>query len=216
MLKVWGRRNSQNVQKVMWLIGELGLAHEHTSAGGKYGGLDTEAFRAMNPHGRVPVIKDGDVVVWESQAILRYLAATYSVGRFWPEAPKDRAMIDAWMDWSQSTLQPAFLGGIFMGYFRTPEPRRNWEAINQAVEVVGQLFQLLDRQLEGKKFLLGEELTLADIPVACNFYRYFEIDLPKPDMPNVTAYYERLKMRPAYRQHVMVSFEELRGVATAR
>ncbi len=216
MLKIWGRRNSQNVQKAMWLIGELGLAHERVDVGGKFGGLETDEFRAMNPHGRIPVIKDGDTVVWESQAVLRYLAATYSVGRFWPESPAGRAPIDGWMDWSQSTLQPAFLNGIFQGYFRTPEAQRNWPAINRAVENCGHLMLLLERQLENKMFLLGDELTLADIPIACNFYRYFEIDVPKPELPNVTAYYERLKARPAYAEHVMVSFEELRGVAAAR
>ena len=220
MLKIWGRRNSQNVQKPMWLIGELGLAHEHVNAGGKYGGLDTPEFVAMNPNSRVPVIKDGALVLWESQAILRYLAAQYgrdsAAGKFWSDNAAERAQADQWMDWSATTLQPAFLGGIFMPYFRTPEAQRNRQQIENGVETVGNLMLMLERQLQGKKYLLGDALTLADIPVACNFYRYFEIDLPKPRMPNVMAYYERLKARPAYRHHVMVSFQELRGVATAR
>ncbi len=217
MLKIWGRRNSQNVQKAMWLIGELGLAHEQVDAGGKFGGLDRPEFLALNPHGKVPVIQDGDTVVWESAAILRYIAATYSAGKFWRETPQQRAPIDGWMDWSATTLQPAFLNGIFQGYFRTPEDQRNWTAINRAVENCAHLFGMLDEQLgDGRQFLLGDELTLADIPIACNFYRYFEIDVPKPALPNLTAYYERLKARPAYKQHVMVSFADLKGVAAAR
>lgn len=105
MLKVWGRRSSFNVQKVMWLIGELGLEHQHIDAGGRSGGLDTSAFLAMNPHGRVPVIQDGDATVWESHAILRYLAARHGAGHFWSGDPAVRAVVDGWMDWSQTSLQ---------------------------------------------------------------------------------------------------------------
>ena len=100
MLTVWGRRSSFNVQKVMWLIGELELAHQHIDAGGAFGGLDAPAFLAMNPHGRVPVIRDDEATVWESHAILRYLAARYGNGRFWSDDPVVRARVDGWMDWS--------------------------------------------------------------------------------------------------------------------
>ena len=125
MLKVWGRRSSFNVQKAMWLIGELGLEHQHIDAGGRFGGLDTSAFLAMNPHGRVPVIQDGDATVWESHAILRYLAARHGAGHFWSGDPAVRAVVDGWMDWSQTSLQPDFLVGVFWGFYRTPEDKRN-------------------------------------------------------------------------------------------
>src|SRR5262245_62964304 len=115
MLKVWGRRSSFNVQKVMWLVGELGLPHAHIPAGGSFGGLDTPEFRAMNPHGRVPVIDDAGVVVWESHAVLRYLAARYGRPRFWSDDPAARSHADRWMDWSQTRLQPDFLMGVFWG-----------------------------------------------------------------------------------------------------
>ena len=105
MLKVWGRRSSFNVQKVMWLIGELGLEHQHIDAGGRFGGLDTSAFLAMNPHGRVPVIQEDDTTVWESHAILRYLAARHGGGHLWSGDPAVRADVDGWMDWSQTSLQ---------------------------------------------------------------------------------------------------------------
>jgi glutathione S-transferase len=133
MLKVWGRRSSFNVQKVMWLIGELGLEHEHIDAGGSFGGLDTPAFLAMNPHGRVPVIRDDDATVWESHAILRYLAARDGAGQFWSSDPAARAPVDGWMDWSQTSLQPDFLIGVFWGFYRTPEDKRNWPAIRAAL-----------------------------------------------------------------------------------
>jgi len=113
MLKVWGRRSSFNVQKVLWLVGELGITHEHIPAGGSFRRLDEPEFRALNPHGRVPVIQDGGLAVWESHAILRYLAAQYGGGTFWIDDAAARSMVDAWMDWSQTTLQPDFLNGIF-------------------------------------------------------------------------------------------------------
>jgi glutathione S-transferase len=108
MLTVYGRKSSFNVQKVMWLIGELGLVHKHIELGGAYGGLDTPEFRAMNPHGRVPVVDNNGTIVWESHAILRYLAACYNHGQFWSEDAAQRSLSDRWMDWSQSTLQPDF------------------------------------------------------------------------------------------------------------
>ncbi|MEO8559885.1 MAG: glutathione S-transferase [Rhodospirillales bacterium] len=220
MLKIWGRRNSQNVQKAMWLIGELELAHEHVDAGGKFGGLDTQEFRAMNPNGKVPVIKDGELVLWESLAILRYLAARYGrdnkAGRFWSDDAAQRAPADQWMDWSATSLQPAFINGIFMAYYRTPEALRNPQQVENGAQMVGGLMLMLDAQLAGKKYVLGDALSLADIPIACNLYRYFGIDVPKPKLPNVEAYYARLTERPAYRQHVMVSFADMKGVAVAR
>ena len=124
MLKVWGRRSSFNLQKVMWLVGELGLAHEHIPAGGDFGLNDAPEFLAMNPHGRVPVIDDDGTVVWESQTILRYVAATYGRGRFWSDDPGERSLAERWMDWSQASLQADFLMGVFWGFYRTPEAQR--------------------------------------------------------------------------------------------
>lgn len=211
MLKVWGRRNSFNVQKVMWLIGELGLAHEHIDAGGPFGGLDTPEFRAMNPHGRVPVIDDGGVIVWESHAILRYLAARYGAGRFWIEDPATRSQADQWIEWSQTALQPDFLNGVFWAFYRTPEAQRNLPVIERNVAQCARLFRLLDKHLAAKAYLCGDEITLADVPAGTTLYRYFELEIERPDVPNVEAWYRRLCERPAYRTHVMVPFDDLKG-----
>jgi glutathione S-transferase len=211
MLKVWGRRSSFNTQKVLWLVDELGLAHEHVPAGGSFGRLDEASFRALNPHGRVPVIEDGDAVVWESHACLRYLAARYGRAGFWADDPADRAVIDGWMDWSQTALQPDFLMGVFWGFYRTPEAQRDQPAINKSLARCAAHFRLLDGMLKTRPFLLGERLSLADIPIATSLYRYFELDIERPDLPNVAAWYRRLQERPAYRQHVMLPFGELYG-----
>ena len=211
MLTVWGRRNSFNVQKVLWLTGELALDHTHIDAGGGFGGLDTPDFVAMNPHQKVPVIRDGDAVLWESQAILRYLAARYGHGSFWHDDPARRAPVEQWMDWSQTTLQPAFLTGIFWGFYRTPAAQRNSIAIEASLKRCTACMLQLERQLGEHKFLLGDELSLADIPAGCHLYRYFNLDIERPDLPRVTAWYARLVERPAYREHVMLPFDDLFG-----
>lgn len=210
MLTIWGRKSSFNLQKVMWLVGELRLAHRHFEAGGQFGGLDTPEFRAMNPHGKVPVIEDDGVVVWESHAILRYLAARYGEP-FWHDDPAERSLSDRWMDWSQTTLQPDFLSGVFWGFYRTPEAQRNLPAIKIKVALCARHFTLLDRHLADRAFMLGDALTLADIPIATNLYRYFNLDIDRPSVPNVEAWYRRLQDRDAYRRHVMVPFGELYG-----
>ena len=211
MLRVWGRRSSFNTQKVLWLVGELGLEHEHIPAGGDFGRLEEPEFRAMNPHGKVPVVEDGGAVVWESHACLRYLAAKYGRGVFWDDDPAERAAVDGWMDWSQTALQPAFLNGVFWGYYRTPEAQRNWPAINRNLARCAEYFALLDGMLAGRPFLLGDRLSLADIPIGTSLYRYFELDIERPDLPHVAAWYRRLQERPPFREHVMLPFGELRG-----
>lgn len=211
MLTVWGRRNAFNVQKVMWLVDELALPHRHVPAGGGFGMLDAPDFLAMNPHGRIPVIDDDGTVVWESHSILRYLAARHGRPGFWRDDPAEQSRADRWMDWAQTTLQPAFLHGVFRGYYRTPPEQRDTVRVEHSIAQCAQYFRLLDTVLAGQPFLAGDAITLADIAVGTHLYRYFELDIARPDVPHVTAWYERLKARPAYRAHVMIPFDELRG-----
>lgn len=211
MLKIWGRRNSINVQKAMWAVGELGIAHLRIDAGGPFGGLSSDEYGAMNPNRRVPTIDDDGVVVWESHAIVRYLAAKYGAGSLWPEEIGVRARSDMWMDWTTADLQPAFIGGVFWNFYRTPEPQRNWNAIRQGIARSAILFRILDTQLAGKDFLAGKQLTMGDIAVGAQLYRYYELEIDRPELPNVEAWYARLKDRPAYREHVMVPFDDLKG-----
>jgi len=211
MLKVWGRRNSANVQKVLWLVGELGLGHAHIPAGGDFGGLADPAFRALNPHGKVPVIDDGGVVVWESHAILRYLAAVHGADRFWAADPAVRAPIDGWMDWAQTALQPAFLTGVFWGGYRTPEAQRDVGAVARALDRTVACLAHVDRLLADRPFVGGETLSLADIAIGTHLYRYFELEIDRPDLPRLAAWFERLTARAAYREHVMVRFGDLKG-----
>jgi glutathione S-transferase len=165
----------------------------------------------MNPHGKVPVIDDDGTVVWESHAILRYLAARYGGTRWWADDPARRSLADRWMDWSATTVQPDFLMGVFWGYYRTPDAQRDWPAIRAKLALCAEHFQALDQSLAGRFYVLGDDLTLADIPLGTALYRYFSLDIERPRLPQVEAWYARLQQRPAYRANVMVPFEELRG-----
>lgn len=210
-LTVWGRVSSFNVQKVRWLLGELGLDYRHIPAGGDFGLLDTPAFRAMNPHGRVPVLRDGETVVWESHAILRYLAATHGGPAWWPADPAARAPADGWMDWAQTALQPDFLMGVFWGWYRTLEAQRDTAAVDRSLARCTAHMQLLDGVLARQPFLGGDRPSLADIPAGTALYRYFNLAIAQPQVPHVRAWYDRLQGRAGYREGVMIPFGELFG-----
>lgn len=209
-LTVWGRLSSINVQKVMWAVDEIGLAHTHIAAGGDAGGLDDPAFRAMNPHGKVPVIDDDGVIAWESGAILRHLGRTWSDGALWPAEPARRAEADAWMDWSQTVLQPALIG-FFWGWYRTPEDKRDARRNAGLLKAAETALAALDARLAGRPFLTGDTLTVGDIPAATLLYRYYEMEIEHPVLPHLEAWYGRLCERPAYRAQVMRPFDELKG-----
>lgn len=203
MLKIWGRNNSINVQKAMWTVGELGLDHERIDVGGQFGGLDTPEYGAMNPNRRIPVLEDGDTILWESNAIVRYLSAKYGSGSLWAEDSATRAQADIWMDWMVTTLLPA-MHPVFWGLIRTPEAERNMAQIEAAAKQTGEAFKLLDRHLANRDFVTGGGFAMGDIPVGAACYRYHELPIERPDVPNVAAWYARLQDREAFRQHVMI------------
>lgn len=203
MLKIWGRTNSINVQKAMWTIAELGLPCEHTNAGGSFGGLDDPAYRAMNPNGRVPVIEDDGFVVWESNVIVRYLCAKHSAGALWPEDPAERTLADRWMDWQAASLIADFTA-VFIGLIRTPEAERDWIAIGDAASRVNGQIGILDDHLGRNEWVAGNRMTMGDIPIGALVHRWSNLPMERPALGNVAAYYERLKGRSAYAEHVMI------------
>jgi glutathione S-transferase len=209
-LTLYGRRNSINVQKALWTLGELGLPYDHVDAGGDAGGLDDPAFRAMNPHGKVPVLKDGDAAIWESNAIVRHLCASYAPGRLCPTDLVQRAQADGWMDWSCATLQPA-IGGLFWAFYRTPAARHDAARIAQLTADCANAVEALDGWLDERLYLGGDTFSMADIPAGMLMYRYFEMDVARPEAPAVAAWRARLAERAPYREHVMRPFGELFG-----
>ena len=203
MLTIWGRSNSINVQKVMWAVAELGVPHQRIDAGGAFGGLDTAEYGAMNPNRKIPVIDDDGVVVWESNTIVRYLAAKYGAGNLWPADPALRAQADMWMDWMVSTVLPV-MHPVFWGLVRTPPEHRDTAAIDAATKELGEVFAILDGHLEDRVFVAGDDLTMGDIPVGAACYRYNVLPIERPSLPNLAAWYDRLQERAAFHAHVMI------------
>jgi glutathione S-transferase len=203
MLRIWGRPNSINVQKVMWAVGELGLGHERIDAGGAFGRLDTPEYGRLNPNRRIPVVEDGAVVVWESNACVRYLAARYGAGSLWPEDPALRAGADRWMDWMLTTLHADLLV-CFLQLVRTPAEQRDAGAVAAAAGRLGPIWSVLDQHLAGRPFVAGDRLTMGDIPVGCAFWRYQSLAIERPPLPSLRRWYESLQAREPYRRHVML------------
>ena len=208
MLTVYGRATSINVQAVMWCIAELDLAHERLDYGFGFGGTDTPEYRAMNPNGLVPVLRDGAVTMFESAAILRYLAARHASSPFWPGDPVARAPVDMWAEWGKTTLQPSFLRPVFWPVMHGASGEDG--AFAKGLAAFDRNLDILEAQLGDGPWLLGRDFTLADIEVGLPLYRYFTIAIPRRDRPGLGGYYARLGERPAYARHVMVPYDVLR------
>ena len=210
-MRLWGRKTSVNVQKVLWALEELGLDYERLDAGGAFGGLDDPAYLAMNPMRKVPTLVDGDLVIWESNAVVRYLARTYGdtlAGR--DAAESGRA--DMWMEWFQNNPYSQFIA-LFYQMVRLPQDQRNANTRDHAVKVVSEQFAILDKHLSGRPFVAGDQFTMGDIPVGSALYRYYTMEFDRPDLPALAAYYDRLSQRKAYRETVMTSYDSLRPQA---
>ena len=211
MITLWGRENAYNVQKVLWLLDELKLEFRHHPVGSQPAELMSEGFLAINPHGRIPALRDQGLVVWESNTILRYLATRYGNSTLYPEDIISRTHVERWMDWELASWQPAFLD-LFWHYYRTPESEHNSPLIDEAALRCGRLLQILDAQLAKQPYLAGEVFTLADISCGSALYRYFNMGyhgVIKP--PHVVAWFHRLTKHPAYRKRIAISFDELHG-----
>jgi len=212
MLTVWGRKTSSNVQALMWCIGEMQLPYVRRDVGHKYKGTDTDFFYALNPNRTVPVLQDGSAPpLWETGAILRYLANRYGPETFWPHDAVEKANVDRWAEWAKINVAMAFTAPVFWRVVRTPENERDEKAIKQAMENLERSLLIAEFQLGKHRFLAGEEFSLADIQLGHILYRYFDINVVRQPFQNLRSYYERLASRPAFQEHVIVSYEELRA-----
>jgi glutathione S-transferase len=197
MLKIWGRVNSVNVKKALWTVEELGLKYERIDAGLQFGVNKTPEYLAMNPTGLVPTMNDDGFVLWESHTIVRYLAARHAGGSLCPGDLKARADAERWMDWA-FTFQRA-MRDVFWGLIRTPADKRDSKAIEAARVISNQLMtDVLEKSLQGKAYVAGERFTMGDIPVGCEVQRWMRVPIERPRLPNVEAWFERLRARPAF------------------
>ena len=202
-MKIWGRANSINVQKVLWAADECGVRYEREDVGLNFGGNDQPWYLKMNPNGVVPTIYDGGRIIWESNSCVRYLSARYAAGSLWPVDPGERSEADRWMDWQLSTISED-MRVTFWGLIRTPQEKRDMAAIARSAVNLGKLWGRLDQWLEGKKYVAGQHFTMGDIPAGCMVYRWYALPMERPELANVKAWYERLCARPAYARHVMI------------
>lgn len=202
MLKLWGRANSINVHKVLWTLDELGVPYERIDAGLHFGVVNTPEYRKMNPNGRVPTISDDGYILWESNAIVRYLAARHGAGTLWPTDAKERGAVDRWMDFVTDFVQHA-VGPMFLQLIRTPVEKRDAALIESHRQRANELFPIIDQALAGRDYIGGSKLTIGDIPMGVFTHRWLTLPISRPNLPNVLAYYDRLKQRPAYRKHIV-------------
>ena len=206
MLKLWGRTNSPNVQKVLWLLDELALPYHRIEAGLQHGRVNDPDFRALNPNGKIPVLEDGPFVLWETNSILRYLAMQHggeAGAVLYPPSPSARASVDRWLDWQLSTLSPAERV-MFWGLVRTPPAERDWAAINASVAASAVCWRLIEARLAaGGPFVEGPTMTIADIVLGTLVHRWFAVEVEgRPDFPALRRWYEALHARPGFRRWV--------------
>ena len=201
MLRIWGRKNSVNVKKALWVAEELGLPYERIDAGLQFGVNDTPQYRRMNPTGLVPTIDDDGFVLWESHAIVRYLAAKHAAGTLWPTDLHMRADAERWMDWTH-TFSREFQRPVFWPLVRTAPDKRDKAAIEEARKKCAALLAIPDSYLRERKFLAGERFTMGDIPLGCHVHLWMRLPLERPPLAGLQAWFERLCERPAFRKIV--------------
>jgi glutathione S-transferase len=204
MIRIYGRTSSMNVQKVTWCAAELGVPIERIDAGLEYGKNHEPWFLAMNPNGRIPVLVDGDFSLWESNTIVRYLCAKHDADELYPSSPERRALAERWMDWQLSTLA-APVTIAFQGLIRTPPERRDPTRIATAVTEANAAFLLLEGELARQPYVAGTTFTMADIALGPVAHRWLNLPgIERPPLPAIEAWHERLRSRPAFREHVML------------
>ena len=204
MLKIWGRLTSVNVQKVVWCADELGLEYERIEAGGKYGVVNTPQYLAMNPNGLIPVIEDDGFVLWESNAIVRYLAALHGEGTLSPTNRRMRADADRWMDWQTTTFNPA-IGPAFWQLIRTAPEKRDATVVETARASAENYLAVLDAHLASRDFVAGSAFTMGDIPLGCSVDRWMKLPLARESHPHVERWVQALRGRNGARQVVELS-----------
>jgi glutathione S-transferase len=199
VLRIWGRISSVNVQKVVWTADELGLAYERMEAGGAFGVVATPEYRRMNPNSLVPVIEDEGFVLWESNAIVRYLAAKHAPGTLWPGDLRRRADVDRWMDWQATTFTPA-MRDAFWQLVRVPAEKRDAAAIDASRIASEKAAAVLEAHLAGREFVAGDSFSPADIVLGCAAHRWLNLPLAREPRPEMERWYASLKARPGAAQ----------------
>jgi glutathione S-transferase len=202
-LRIWGRANSVNVQKVLWCLSELDLVYERIDAGMAFGRNRDPDYLAMNPNGRVPTLVDGDFELWESNSIMRYLVSAYRPDSpLYPQEPKRRAAVDRWLDWTLSTVQPVDRP-VFWALVRTPVEQRDMVAIQKDADAEAVQWRIADAQLATRRFIEGDDFTLADIALGAYARRWFGVEgVTKPALPHLQRWFTQFASRPGFQRFI--------------
>src|SRR5262249_5861199 len=193
---------SVNVQKVMWAVGELGLPHERIDVGGSFGKNREPAYLAMNPNGLVPTLEEDGFLLWESNSIVRYLAAKYGFATLEPADFQARARASSWMDGQLTVAAPA-LTPVFWGLIRTPPGKRDHAAIEAGKVKTLAAMKILDAQLAKSAFVAGDTLSMGDIPVALMAYRFRRLIPERSGLDHLEHWFTAIEQRPAFKEHVL-------------
>lgn len=198
-ITIWGRANSVNVQKVLWCLAELDLPYHRIDAGMQFGRNDQPEYLAMNPNGRIPTLVEGDYVLWESNSIMRYLCMAHGKGSpIYPEDPQPRAAVDRWLDWTLSTLQPVDRP-VFWALVRTPPEKRDMVAVQKDADAEAKVWQIVEARLERRRFIEGEQFTIADIAIGAFARRWFGVEgVTKPALPHLARWFAEISARPGF------------------
>ena len=205
MLELWGRKNANQVIQVLWTLSELRVEYKRHSIGTKAGDLETEEYRSLNPNSKIPTIRDNGFVMWESHAVIRYLARHYGLGSLYPKDPQKAAISDQWMTWSTDSFMGTFFP-VFWQMVRTEEKDRDYAKIAEMAQQSADILKVLDDHLVSNHFVAGDQFTFGDIPLGVLLHKYFVLDIKRPSLSGIEAWYERLKERPAFREHAMQPF----------
>ncbi|RPJ47949.1 MAG: glutathione S-transferase [Betaproteobacteria bacterium] len=200
MLKIWGRTNSINVQKVLWCCAEVGLQYERIDAGMQFGVNNTPEFKMLNPNGLVPLINDDGFVLWESHAIVRYLARKHGLGTLCPADPCAAADADRWMEWYSTTLWN-HMKPVFWNLVRTPPEKRNLTEVEDNRQKLAGYLAMADAHLAQRDYLAGVQFTMGDIPLAVLAHRWFNLPIERPALPHYERWFRTVAARPAFQQH---------------
>ena len=205
MLEVWGRKNANQVIQILWTLSELGVEYKRHSIGTESGDLETKEYKSLNPNSKIPTIRDNGFVLWESHAVIRYLAKQYGTGSLYPDDPQKAALSDQWMTWSSDSFMGTFFP-VFWQLVRTEEKDRDYRKVVEMAQHSAKILKVLDDHLVMNDFVVGDQFTFGDIPLGVLIHKYFVLDIERPSLPGVEAWYERLKERPAFKEHAMQPF----------
>ncbi|HDL7749005.1 TPA: glutathione S-transferase [Yersinia enterocolitica] len=199
MLTVWGRNNSTNVKKVLWSLEELGVSYERVDVGGQYGKLNDPLYRSLNPNGLIPCLQDGDFILWESNTIVRYLAAQYGDNALYLPEAKQRAAAEKWMDWATSSVVEPFKA-VFIGLVRTAPELQDKAKIAHGIDQLNALMAIADEALSKQTYLSGDKFGIGDIPLGCLAYAWFNLPIERPELPHLQRWYQSLTHRAAFQK----------------